>query len=94
LQFVDPDTDLCTARLWERCFTLKGLQILTETFRLHELMTHEVVSLVVAPLTAKASTNFVNAFVDGTLDTDWMPEGTLKHMSYHEVRPLQPQIFL
>jgi hypothetical protein len=90
LQFVDPDTDLCTARLWERCFTLKGLQILTETFRLHELMTHEVASLVVAPLTANASTNFVNAFVDGTLDTDWMPEGTLKQMSYHEVRPLQP----
>lgn len=55
---------------------------------MHELKTHEVVSLVVAPLTAKASTNFVNAFVDGTLDMEWMPEGALKPMSYHQVRPL------
>lgn len=43
---------------------------------------------MVAPLTAKASTNFVNAFVDGTLDMEWMPEGALKPMSYHQVRPL------
>mmetsp|Transcript_31114 Transcript_31114/g.43116 ORF Transcript_31114/g.43116 Transcript_31114/m.43116 type:complete len:948 (+) Transcript_31114:104-2947(+) len=84
--YLDDESMRCTAKLWERCFTIKALEMLTERFQLADLSTRDVAKLFLKPITEASSTNFIHALVDGDLDFSTMPKAIIPNISDVELQ--------